>query len=144
MHIKQFTEAFQWDGQSLAPRALGGRGWGQKNKTKQTNILHQTKTMCSVNKPAIRFGLRLSCIHRNKLGKRGQLQDSFLSLICYIESSKMETKHSNLNSPEDLVGLQIYLKVLHVRYIQEKGEEGKKNTKVRRTSSVTIISKPLP
>lgn len=34
MHIKQFTEAFQWNGQSLAPRALGGWGEG-KNKTKQ-------------------------------------------------------------------------------------------------------------
>lgn len=71
MHIKQFTEAFQWDGQSLAPRANGGWEWGVGER--KTIILHQTKTMCSVNKPAIRFGLRLSCIHRNKLGKRGQL-----------------------------------------------------------------------
>lgn len=71
MHIKQFTEAFQWDGQSLAPRAYGGWGWAGWGGGRKTNILHRTKTMCSVNKPAIRFGLRLSCIHRNKLGKKG-------------------------------------------------------------------------
>lgn len=52
---------FQWNGQSLAPRAY--EGWVR------TFIL-QIRTRCSVNKPAMRFGLRLSCIHRIKLGKK--------------------------------------------------------------------------
>lgn len=39
----------------------------------------------------------------------------------------MERKHSNLNSPKNFVGLQIYLKVLHVLYIHKRnGEEKKK------------------
>lgn len=36
----------------------------------------------------------------------GQLSNSFLSLICYTENSKKEKKqkkHSNLNSPKNLV-----------------------------------------
>ena len=47
MHIKQFTEAFQWDGQSLAPRAYGGWGWaggGAKNEhpsSNQNNVFSQ-------------------------------------------------------------------------------------------------------
>lgn len=63
MHIKQFTEAFQWDGQSLAPRAYGGQGGENEYPSPNQNNVFSQQTS--------RLGLWLSCIHRNKLGKKG-------------------------------------------------------------------------
>lgn len=123
--------------QHLGPMegGVGGGGWGQTSFIKPS--------VQSTNQQ--RFGLRLSCIHGNKLGKRGQLQDSFLSLICYIESWKKETKKTLQSQQSQKFGWTANLSegVTCTVYTRERGEgrKNKKTIKVRSTSSVTIISK---
>lgn len=108
--------------ESLAPigpyRGRGGvRGWKQISFIKPK--------LCSVNKPAIRFGLRLSCTDRNKLDIRG----IFLSLTHLTQTA------GHFSSPKALTA-NLYKG--DVRYIQE---EGRRRVS---TGSVTTINKLLP